>query len=237
MFLHEHAASVYSQYGEDGMFAKLFADIGVVHGRCAEFGAADGLFLSNTAMRWHRGTWEAQLAEAEPTWWSQLEENTRDRPVKVHYGLVTPENINEVFPEEYDLFSIDVDGDDYFLWEALEREPRVVIIEINQTVPYWMSVRPAATGGRFGTSAKAMVQLAGRKGYGLIGAIGCNLIFLRNDELGKITFETAGLDILLGTSWTTYMATDYAGHPRLLGAAPPWGYQEGHNTEELIIEE
>lgn len=236
MYLHEHAKSVYSQYGEDGMFAKLFADIGVLHGRCAEFGAADGLHLSNTAMRWYRGTWRVQLAEADPTWWPQLEENTRDRAAAVHYGLVTPENINEIFPDEYDLFSIDVDGDDYFLWKALETEPRVVIIEINQSVPYWMSVRPAAPGGRFGASAKAMDELAAQKGYGLVGVIGCNLIFLHNDELDKITFETGDLK-LFGTSWVTYLATDYAGHPRLLGAAPPWGYQEGANTEELIIEE
>jgi hypothetical protein len=87
------------------------------------------------------------------------------------------------------LLSIDIDGNDYWVWEALNViEPRVVIIETNRTfgmrnivVPYDKDYRrPGKHALYSGASPAAMEKLAKRKGYRLVGAnnYGINMIFV-----------------------------------------------------------
>lgn len=86
--------------------------------------------------------------------------------------------------------SIDIDGNDYWVWEALEVvKPVVVVIEThiefgmnNIVVPYDANyVYPGKHADYFGASPVAMVQLAHRKGYRLVGSnrFGFNLIFAK----------------------------------------------------------
>lgn len=235
--LSDHGAIIYSQYGEDGIIQAVFDKIGVVHRRCGEVGASDGRSLSNTAHLWKDLGWDAVLIEADDARFFELSSFVDPNRCETHHLGLTPDNINEVFSGEFDFLSIDVDGDDYFLFEALQTRPRLVIIEINQSVPWWMSVRQANLGGRFGTSAKAMMELAVTKGYQLIGAVGCNLILVVDEEAHHFNDYENSLEILFGHKWLTVMATDYAGHPRLLGANPPWGLQVDPSVEELVIRE
>ncbi len=108
------------------------------------------------------------------------------------------ENINtlvgrEGFSGEIDLFLLDVDGVDYWLWDSLEVvSPRVVMVEYQDmfssdeavTIPYRpdfdrFSVHP----DYFGASLAAFVKLAHRKGYRLVGCnrYGYNAFFVLND--------------------------------------------------------
>ena len=93
-------------------------------------------------------------------------------------------------PEELDLLSIDVDGNDYWLWEAVTSfRPRVVVIEYNSAYGSSDSVvndyREQSWDGTsdFGSSLKAMTDLGLRLGYQLVHAetTGVNLFFVRQD--------------------------------------------------------
>jgi len=111
--------------------------------------------------------------------------------------MVKRDNINNLIEEsgisgEIDLLSIDIDGNDYWIWDALEIiQPRVVIIEThvefglhNIVVPYDENyIFPGKHPVYHGASPIAMTNLARRKGYRLVGAnqYGFNTIYLRND--------------------------------------------------------
>jgi hypothetical protein len=168
--LKRHERRVYSQGGEDGVLERIFDCVGETNRYCVEFGAKDGRELSNTAhLRLNRG-WRGLLMEAS--------DPTAEGVVK---EFVTAENINDLFarhgvPQSFDLLSIDIDGNDYWVWRALtDFRPRVVVMEYNvyfrlddpRTVPYdpdriWDKT------GYHGASLAALRKLGVDKGYSLV---------------------------------------------------------------------
>ena len=125
--LESSAARHYSQGGEDGVLLRIFEKIGVRHRYFVEFGAWDGLQLSNTAnLRLNHG-WSGLL----------LEGSDRADGILVQRAHVDAENIESLFreydvPPDFDLLSIDIDGNDYWVWKAIESySPSVVIVEYN----------------------------------------------------------------------------------------------------------
>lgn len=248
----------HSQYGDEHVLRAIFDAIGTTTRAACEFGAYDGIDCSNTA--WCRAEgWNVTLIEADPDRFAMLratmeaaspltmipiEEGVRDfvwqkdggllQTVRCVPAAVTPDNIGELVPAGLDLLSIDVDGDDIFLLEALREDqvPRVLVIEVNQSVPWWLSVRPAALGGRFGSSARAILDVAGEMGYLLVEACGCNLILVHTDAapnpvLHGVRGNRLEHEILI--DWQaeepslTWHVSDYDGRPYLMGANPPWG--------------
>jgi len=125
-------------------------------------------------------------------------------------GEITAENINEVLlansqAREIDLLSIDIDGNDYWVWEAITAiEPRVVIIEYNASFdsdkslavkydPNFDRHEKHMSGWYHGASLMALTKLANAKGYILVGceSQGVNAFFVRKDiATGKI-FEVS----------------------------------------------
>jgi len=116
------------------------------------------------------------------------------------HAWITAENIDSLiggngFRGEVDLLSLDIDGIDYWLWNAIEVvSPRVVIAEVQAiwgsersvTVPYSPDFRAGFFNGfgiYSGASLPAFVKLAAKKGYRLVGCerYGFNAVFLRND--------------------------------------------------------
>ena len=111
---------------------------------------------------------------------------------------VTRENINGLITEhgyagEIDLFSLDLDGNDYWIWEAVTvSSPRVVILEYNSmfgpdravTIPYDPHFdRHRHHSMYYGASLQALTRLNARKGYRLVAVepSGVNAFFLRHD--------------------------------------------------------
>lgn len=89
-------------------------------------------------------------------------------------------------PESFDVLSIDIDGDDYHVWESLVRyTPKLVVIEINvRDLPGVARINvsgSACVWGVSGSSASSMTLLSHIKGYALVAMIGCNLVFCRRD--------------------------------------------------------
>ena len=129
----------YSQHGEDGIIAKLFELMGTTSKLCVEFGAWDGLYLSNTANLWTNG-WKAVLIEGNPRRWDVLKENTKRSDcvcIKAYVSREGPNSLESLLGSagvdfEVDLLSIDIDGDDYHILDSLDTlKPRIIICEYN----------------------------------------------------------------------------------------------------------
>lgn len=206
---------VFSQFEEDGKILFIFSLIGMGKKRFVEIGCDDGV-NSNSANLYFNFGWHGLFIDGNsksikrgrkfyskyPQPWSA--------PPEFKQALVKRENINELLTEagmtgEIDFLSIDIDGNDYWIWDALEAaSPRVVMIEThnrfgmrNIVVPYdpdyfWPGKHPIY----HGASPVAMTKLARKKGYRLVGAndLGFNFIFVKNGtgeaELPEVSVES-----------------------------------------------
>jgi hypothetical protein len=167
-----------SQNGESTIIADLFTLIPPTSRHVIEFGSGDGWTHSNARMfmedGWTGDQWDSDI-------W------------------VTAENVNTLFrqhevPGDVDVVSIDIDGNDYWVWKAMAWQPKVVCIEYNAFFPIEDSVtieyNPANVWDHsygYGASLTAMMRLAEKKGYYLAAEVdSVNLIFVRNDYLDVV---------------------------------------------------
>ena len=199
-----------SQNEEDGMTWALLSEIGATNRRFVDIGC--GLNGGNSGFLARECGWSGLMIDADQRKADRAARRYGSR-VKGVAAWVTRDNINELLEKQgvdrdVDLLSIDVDGVDYWIWDALERcSPRVVIIEYNAlfgssrsvAVPYdhnfdrralgWVDEEHADWARHFyGASLSALTKLGGRKGYRLVAAepAGTNAYFLRNDVGSEI---------------------------------------------------
>lgn len=223
----------YSQWKEDIILSDIFKQIGTTNKLCVEIGAWDGVHFSNTKLFRDNG-WSAILAESNEERLASLYDTARREPDTKAFGhVVSIDAMLDFFeaPAEPDLLSIDVDGDDYYLWEDMTKyRPRVVVIEYNQTVPPGFDIKQQR-GGSFGASMNALVDLGESKGYTLIRTTATNLIFVRNELVYKIPVD----EIIYSTAskWLQYIVTGYNGKQYLIGEPAHKDNQDGMH-EQLI---
>lgn len=199
--LEPHGFKVYSQNDEDGIIEEICRRLGIAEGRFVEIGVEQGLECNSLYLihKGWRGLWlEGDLgrrAAIEQTFGSIL--GTR---LKVGFTLVTAENINNIFDglgvaENLDLLSIDIDGNDIYLLEALAIRPKILCIEYNSKFPANIIKQPRYNpalswrGGDYaGSSLKALTACAEAKGYRLVGTniTGANAFFVRADLAGAL---------------------------------------------------
>jgi hypothetical protein len=195
---------VFSEFDEDGVTLFLLSVDGSNSRRFVDIGAGDGVFASNTAnlalnLGFHGLLIDANgsLVERGRRFYARHPDTMLQPPAFVH-AAVTPDNVNELvrgagFEGEIDLLSIDIDGNDYWIWEALTCvTPRFVLAEAHTmygledwVMPYQpdFDARSARAGVRIGASPVAMGKLAQRLGYRMVGAnlYGFNIFYARND--------------------------------------------------------
>lgn len=229
MKLDDFASNVTSQFGQDGMIGHIFDAIGEQSRVCVEFGASDGIDCSNTIVL-RRAGWQSVLIEADEERFQRLRANTAsDRSVVVP-AAVAPEGIYSIDSilqdcgvTDVDFMSIDIDGNDYWIWEGMQVRPRTLCIEYNFTVPPHLHlVQPPGNAG-FGASAAALVDLGERKGYAFIGRTHSDLFFVRSDEAAPFEGYERNLSDLFSADQFTYVVTDYHGRAGAAGAVPPFG--------------
>ncbi len=207
---------IFSQNGEDGLLLHIFSKIGTTNSNFVEIGIEEGKEC-NTANLSINFEWEGILIDGDniaakraKKYYGNLKEIKKDQ-IKIIESFVTKENVNSLIGREIkgeiDLLSIDVDGIDYHLWDSIEIiNPRVVVIEYNNifgdksiTVPYdekFERYNSFSGGSYFGTSLRALIKLANKKGYKLVAgdSSGTNAFFVRKDiskNLKEISFEEA----------------------------------------------
>jgi len=195
---------VFSQHGEDGILAYIFSDIGVTNKTFLEFGITDGRECNTANLSINFG-WNGLLLEGDPTYaraarsYYQSIERYGGLDVKVVECFVTKENINDTITSngmagEIDLLSIDIDGNDYWIWEQIDViSPRVVVMEYNASFgrkpisvrydPEFSRFKKHRSGWYHGASLAALANLGEKKGYDLVCAdcSGVNGFFLRKD--------------------------------------------------------
>jgi hypothetical protein len=216
---------VFSQDDEDGLILFLLAVVGVDRGRFVDIGAGDCTTASNCANLAFNLGFHGVFVEADP---ARIERgravyarqpDTRAYPPKFVQAFVTRENVNDVIrgagmEGEIDVLSIDIDGNDHWIWRAIDCvTPKIVVIETHTehkledvSSPYrpdfdW---RDVVAGEPIGASPVAMVRFGAELGYRLVGSnrYGFNAVFLREDLAVDIV-QTVGVEDLLGHDWSS----------------------------------
>ncbi len=188
--LLEHRSNITSSHGEDGIIAKIFETIGEQTRWCVELGALNGKHDSNVWNLLKQKVWSGVLIEADQTYFAKLVSEYSDVPVAVcvneFVSFEGPHRLDAIFaripiPKEFDLFSLDIDGNDYHLWESLvEYTPRVVVVEFNPSIPNDVEfIQPRDMNVYQGSSLRALVTLGKKKGYELVCANEANGFFVR----------------------------------------------------------
>ena len=193
-----------SQNGEDGILVELFRQLGVREPFFVEFGAQAGVECNARNLVFAYG-WAGVMMEGDDQQFLALQDNYRNiTRVKTEHAFITKENALEVFeragiPPEFDLLSIDIDGNDYWIWEALAEKyrPRVVVMEVNGSYAppkrWVMAYNPSHAwrhDNYYGASLQSLADLGSRFGYGLVGmeSAGVNAFFVRDDLVERCGF-------------------------------------------------
>jgi hypothetical protein len=204
--IHDAEFKVYSQFGDDGIIQYLINNVEIESRTFIEFGV-ENYTEANTRFLLVNNNWRGLVIDGN----ERDIEYIKNDGIYWKYDLtavhrfVDRDNINDLiaghaFAGDAGLLSIDIDGNDYWVWEAVEAvAPAIVIIEYNSvfgirraiTIPYapdFNRTRAHPSNLFWGASLKALCLLGERKGYAFVGcnSNGNNAYFVRRDKIGRI---------------------------------------------------
>lgn len=218
------ASDVYSQSGEDGVIAAILERLPELDYRAVEFGAWDGMLMSNTAALADRG-WSRVLIEADRKRYDKLvKASTGNKSVVPIWAMVGWEDGGSTLdalladtdvPPDFDVLSIDIDGNDYHVWAAVKSyRPKLVVIEFNPTIRNGIDyVQPPDPSVRRSSSITALARLGRVKGYELTATTAFNAMFVRDDLFGHMGVMDNSVDTLRpDDSWVSDVFFGFDGH-------------------------
>src|SRR5260370_16320657 len=229
-WLLNHASNVTSQFGEDGIIAKALELLPQRNHWCIEFGAWDGKKYSKTYNLISAHGYRGVLIEANAVRFRDLQ-RTHDAQknilINAAVGFTEKDSLETLLrghpiPDDVDLLSIDIDGNDYHVWDAIYKlRPKLVVIEFNPTIanPVRFLHHPRL-GVTHGSSAAALIELARAKGYELICAMTCNLIFVESCYFALFNISDNSLAVMRDDSGTPQPFFLYDGPVFFLGDTP-----------------
>ena len=204
--LTEVEFKVYSQWGEDGIIEWIVAHLPGIPRTFVEFGVEDFSEANCRFLLRNRG-WKGLVMDGHEGNMTLL----RNRPIVWQYDLsavqafVTAENIDDLlrdngFTGQIGLLSVDIDGNDYWVWDRIEAiDPAIVVCEMNGVLgdrypitvpynPYFERLKGHHSGQYFGASVAALRHLGEKKGYEFLGtnSRGVNAFFVRKDLADNI---------------------------------------------------
>lgn len=206
-WLNQFASDTYSQTGEDGIIARALEVLPSRNHWCVEFGAWDGKHLSNTFNLVENKGYRVVLIEGDPAKYQSLR---REYPygeqaifVGQFVGWTGADTLDAILaahpiPRDFDLLSIDIDGNDYHVWKAVTNyRPRLVLIEFNPTSSNRFDyVQPPHPSLNQSNSPAALVRLGKEKGYELICVVGPNLLFVDRQYVDLFHIPDNSLEVM-----------------------------------------
>ncbi|WP_430014466.1 hypothetical protein ACQY1Y_09540 [Microcystis ichthyoblabe FBCC-A1114] len=231
--LNRYEFKVFSQAGEDGIISEIFNRIGTTNKFFVEFGVGNGL-ENNSAYLLVKG-WQGYWIEGSERFCKSIRQSFKDlianQQLTLKNTFITAANIEDLFregnvPTELDLLSIDIDGNDYWVWQAITNyRPRVVIVEYNAIYPpessWVMQYNPSHQwkyNSHVGSSLKALEKLGHQQGYKLVGCSfsGVNAFFVREDLLADHFCSPFSAENHYEPA-RYFLCSQKAGHPRTFG--------------------
>jgi len=200
---------VFSQSGEDGVIQWLIHNIPIQSKRFIEFGVQN-YTESNTRFLLMHDNWSGLIMDGSQ---ENMDYVKQDNICWMHDlkpvpAFITAENINTLirdngFDGEVGILSIDIDGNDYWVWKAISCvQADIVICEYNSrfgseravTIPYdsnFYRTDAHSSNLYFDASIRALTLLGQQKGYALVygNEIGSNLFFIRRELLNDVVYE------------------------------------------------
>jgi len=205
-YINDYEFKVSSQWGEDGIIQYLINKINIKNTTFVEFGV-EKYTESNTRFLLQNNNWNGLVLDGssenisyiknDPIYWKHN--------LKAEHAFLTAENINQIISSngisgDIGLLSIDVDGNDYWLWEAINCiSPNIVVIEFNSlfgkkekvSVPYksnFVWTNEHFSNLYWGASLSAMEYLGEKKGYSLVGinSVSSNAFFVKDELIGNV---------------------------------------------------
>jgi hypothetical protein len=200
--LSDSEFQVFSQWGDDGIIQYLIQKI-KPKPIFIEFGVED-YQESNTRFLLHNNNWKGLVIDGSEKHIKKIKNSDEywKFDLTAVCSFITKENINQIFIDhsfqgEVGILSIDIDGNDYWVWKSIEAvNPEIIITEYNSvfgpnrtiTIPYnanFMRIDGHYSYLYWGASLGAFVQLSQEKGYTFVGtnSAGNNAYFVRNDKM------------------------------------------------------
>ena len=195
--------SVFSQWGEDGIINWIISQIPDIKKTFVEFGV-ENYTESNTRLLFQEYNWSGLIIDGDYNNINEIVSSDyywKGDLIAIN-EFITTNNINNILrnyniKNDLGVLSIDVDGNDYWLWEAIEElTPSIVICEFNSifgkklslTIPYeekFIRSQKHYSHLYFGCSIKALLELAQKKGYFFLGTNlnGNNAFFVKNKSI------------------------------------------------------
>ncbi len=210
--LAECEFQTFSQWGEDGFIQALLREISIEREIFVEFGVTN-YNESNTRFLLVNNNWSGLVIDGGQDYIDYIKNDSIywQHNLKAECHFITRDNINEIFRSngivgEIGLLSVDIDGNDYWVWEAIDSiSPVIVVAEYNAvfgdrhalSVPYRDDFRREEAHYShlyFGASLKALIKLGKQKGYTFVGTAsnGCNAFFVRDDQAEKVLAKFDG---------------------------------------------
>ena len=222
----KHEKRVYSEYGTDGIIEHIFNKINYTNKIAVEIGVSEGE-STNTKL--------LSYSEFKLLWIDCSQRLDLPKNCIFHQECVTKYNVENIFkkyniPQEFDLLSIDIDGNDYHIREALSNyKPRVIVMEYNgcfsSTSEYIMGYEENYSSNppspKFGASLQSLVKQANRLGYDYIysESQGIDAFFIRKDinPFKPLTSEEGWVELF----WHKHTQINW-------GINNPWNYKPNH---------
>lgn len=192
--------NIFSQNGEDGVIDYIFKKMEITEGVCCEFGAWDGIHLSNARNLILHG-WTAIMIEGEKGRLEQLKEAYKGNNKVIGISEFVDDEKNNLrnlftryeagqYVDKLDFLSIDIDGLDYYIFKSLDFKPKVICIEVNagHDPNSRALVERSVAKNIVGQSWQGFTDVAEKLGYKLVCYTG-NAFYIRNDLCSKFNFE------------------------------------------------
>ncbi|MBN1796132.1 MAG: hypothetical protein JW804_05615 [Sedimentisphaerales bacterium] len=204
--LVHYGYKVYSKNEEDGMIAEIFNRIGTTNKVFVEIGAGDGLENNTLTLLFEgwKGLWIESSSKSCNKMRNGYRKTIESGRLKIVNAFITKDNIDslidcDIEEAEIDLLSIDVDGNDYHILNAVKCiKPRALVIETNvkfhPPIMYCMQYNEKHIwdgSDNYGVSLKFLEVKLKEKGYLLVGCnlTGSNAFFVRQDLVEDKFYE------------------------------------------------